>query len=56
MISYKNKSILELDPEIYICHQCNCESVQALGLAKAIFDKYPDSDIYSYNYLVSRIP
>lgn len=56
MISNINKSILELDPEIYICHQCNCESVRALGLAKAIFDKYPAADIYSYNYLVSRIP
>jgi hypothetical protein len=56
MISYKNKSILDLDPEIYICNQCNCESFYAIGLTKAIFDKYPAADIYGYNYLVSRLP
>ena len=56
MISHINKSILELDPEIYICHPCNCESLYPIGLTKAIFDKYPAADIYGYNYLVSRLP
>jgi len=33
--------------EKYICHQCNCVSHMAAGVAKAIFDEFTYSDIYS---------
>lgn len=33
--------------EQYICHQCNCISDYAAGLAKQIFQRFPYSDIYS---------
>lgn len=33
--------------ETYICHQTNCVSTGAAGLAKALFDKFPWSDCYS---------
>lgn len=36
--------------EKYICHQCNCVSHMAAGVAKAIFDKFPYSDIYSIRH------
>lgn len=32
--------------EQYICHQCNCVSKHAGGLAKYIFEKFPFADIY----------
>ena len=35
-------SLLDADIQ-YIAHQCNCCSQNAKGLAKAIFDKYPDA-------------
>lgn len=31
----------------YIAHQCNCVTNYAAGVAKAIFDRFPWSDIYS---------
>ena len=33
--------------EKYIAHQCNCVTKYGKGLSKAIFDKYPYSNIYS---------
>jgi len=39
-------NLLESNAEI-ICHQCNCLTKKALGLAKAIFDKYPYADAYT---------
>lgn len=30
----------------YMCHQCNCITVSALGLAKAVFEKYPNTNTY----------
>lgn len=33
--------------EQYICHQCNCISKGAAGLAQHMFEKFPWSDIYS---------
>jgi len=38
---------LLLAKEQYICHQTNCISKGAAGIAQAIFDKYPYSDVYS---------
>jgi O-acetyl-ADP-ribose deacetylase (regulator of RNase III) len=32
--------------EQYICHQCNCTSKKAKGLAKTIFNRFPWSKIY----------
>lgn len=32
--------------EQYICHQCNCTSVNAKGLAKTIFRRFPWSRVY----------
>lgn len=31
----------------FICHQCNCVTKKGKGLSKAIFDKYPESNIYA---------
>lgn len=31
----------------YIAHQCNCISTGSAGLAKAIFSKFPYSDVYT---------
>lgn len=31
----------------YIAHQCNCLSNRASGIARAIFEKYPHSDVYA---------
>lgn len=33
--------------EEYIAHQCNCVTKNGKGLSKAIFSKYPFSDVYS---------
>mmetsp|Transcript_47599 Transcript_47599/g.108488 ORF Transcript_47599/g.108488 Transcript_47599/m.108488 type:complete len:260 (-) Transcript_47599:302-1081(-) len=32
--------------EQYVCHQCNCVSKSAKGLAQALFSKYPWADVY----------
>ena len=32
--------------EQYILHQCNCVTNSARGVAKVIFDKYPDANTY----------
>ncbi len=48
-----NGDILETDVQ-YIAHQCNCVTKNSLGLAKAIFNKYPESNIYNKN--IKRIP
>jgi O-acetyl-ADP-ribose deacetylase (regulator of RNase III) len=34
-------------PEKYICHQCNCVTPRAKGLAQKIFAKFPWADTYS---------
>lgn len=34
-------------PAAFICQQCNCKSKSALGLSKAVFSKFPHSDVYS---------
>mmetsp|Transcript_45967 Transcript_45967/g.121563 ORF Transcript_45967/g.121563 Transcript_45967/m.121563 type:complete len:199 (-) Transcript_45967:305-901(-) len=35
-----------LAKEQYVCHQCNCVSRSAKGLAQALFSKYPWADVY----------
>lgn len=42
---FKNGNILECE-ETILCHQCNCVTKKAAGLAKQIFDRWPRSDIY----------
>lgn len=37
--------------EQYIAHQCNCISNGAGGVAKAIFDKYPYSNVYEHRII-----
>ena len=39
--------ILEYIDSGFIVHQCNCVTRSAKGLAKKIFDKYPEANIYS---------
>jgi len=46
MIEIINGDLLE-SKEKYICHQANCISNSAAGLAKFLFKKYPYSDVYS---------
>lgn len=31
----------------YLCHQCNCVTDYPYGLAKSIFNKYPESNTYT---------
>jgi len=45
-IKIVNGDILD-STETYIAHQCNCVSMDAKGIAKVIFDKYPYADTYS---------
>ena len=33
-------------PEKFICHQCNCLTDHAAGIAQAIFSRFPYADIY----------
>jgi O-acetyl-ADP-ribose deacetylase (regulator of RNase III) len=39
-------NLLEADDDI-ICHQCNCVTDGAAGIAAAIFKEFPWSDVYS---------
>ena len=39
-----------LSREEYICHQCNCVSHGAAGLAATLFNKYSYADIYSVRW------
>ena len=36
-----------IDKNYYIAHQCNCITNSASGLAKIIFDKIPEANIYN---------
>ncbi|MEK6833224.1 MAG: Appr-1-p processing protein [Nanoarchaeota archaeon] len=45
MIEIVQGNILD-SKEKYICHQCNCVTNTAMGLAKNIFIKYPYSNVY----------
>jgi O-acetyl-ADP-ribose deacetylase (regulator of RNase III) len=45
MIEVVNFDILE-HPASFIAHQCNCVSKEARGLSRAIFNKWPASNVY----------
>lgn len=38
----------------HICHQCNCVTKHAKGLAKSIFTKFPYADTYSKSNIVRK--
>jgi O-acetyl-ADP-ribose deacetylase (regulator of RNase III) len=40
--------------EKYLCHQCNCLSKNALGIAKAIYTQYEWSDVYKIRKVPSE--
>lgn len=52
--------ITEFDEAQYICHQCNCLTHTAGGLAYSIFNKFPWSNIYlgreKYNFDHKNLP
>lgn len=49
MIEIVTGSLLDAT-EKYICHQANCLSHYASGIAKVIFNKYPYADIYTNRF------
>jgi O-acetyl-ADP-ribose deacetylase (regulator of RNase III) len=46
LVHFVKGNLLEA-PEQYICHQCNCITDKALGLAKSIFTAFPYADVYT---------
>ena len=46
MILYENSDLLLSDCNI-ICHQINCTSTTWSGFAKVLFEKYPETNLYS---------
>lgn len=41
----------------YIVHQCNCTTTYALGLARSIFDEFPEANTYiNENTALRRVP
>lgn len=42
------KGDILLAHEHYIGHQCNCISTKVIGLAKKIYDKYPNANPFQY--------
>ena len=53
MISLKSGDLLSASEE-YICHQCNCVTWSAAGLAATIFAQYPEANIYKLRRNPSR--
>lgn len=52
-----NRDILTLEPGWYICHQANCTSSSGRGLAKALFERFPESNIYKWRqYHMFSVP
>lgn len=41
--------LLSSDPEAFRCHQCNCVSLKAAGLAFQIFKRYPQTNTYQHH-------
>ena len=55
MVSIVNGNILDYTEDnknVFICHQTNCVTKTSAGLAKSIFDKYPESNIYKNNNIL----
>jgi len=52
-----NGDLLESDAK-YICHQCNCITTSSSGIAAAIFNKFPYSNIYTHreSYFIDQLP
>ena len=46
MILYETRDLLLSDCNI-ICHQINCTSTTWSGFAKVLFEKYPETNLYS---------
>lgn len=46
MFNIVRGNILDAE-EQFIVHQCNCRTFRSAGLAKALFDKYPNTNIYN---------
>lgn len=46
MVEIREGNILAAT-EKYICHQCNTKSWFAKGLAKRIFDRFPEANVYA---------
>ena len=48
MLNIYNGDIFSIkyDDENILVHQCNCVTNHAKGLAKNVFDLYPDANIY----------
>uniref|UniRef100_A0A7S3D223 Macro domain-containing protein n=1 Tax=Palpitomonas bilix TaxID=652834 RepID=A0A7S3D223_9EUKA len=45
VLKWVEGDLLETEADV-ICHQCNCKTTHARGLAQAIFSAYPSCDIY----------
>lgn len=46
MLKIIEGNLLSPECDAWICHQTNCVTSSAAGLAKAIFDKWPHTDVY----------
>lgn len=47
--------IFTASEDYFIAHQCNCVTTDSRGLAKSIFDRFPDANTYNNNQ-IKRIP
>jgi hypothetical protein len=45
MLEIVEGSLLDADTD-FICHQCNCVTTHGKGLSKAVFDAFPEANIY----------
>lgn len=45
-LTIKKGSIIDAT-ETYICHQCNCCTQKASGVASVIFARFPEANVYS---------
>lgn len=53
---YGDLLTLNLGKDDFIIHQTNCRTSYAMGLAKALFDKFPNANVYQKRYEDQRIP
>ena len=52
-ISVVNGNLLDAI-EDYIVHQCNCVSINPIGLALVLFNKYPDANTYITKHITTK--
>ncbi len=43
----KKGNLLDYAENYYLVHQCNCKTTTSLGLARQIFQKYPNANTYT---------